>query len=288
MQAARRNTWAAATFAALAATQAQAAWTEKAYAVTSRPGVEQMFVVSMESSITDAHAVKNMVVLFSGGAGAIASPAAGKREQAPGNLRSLRGYLAEQLGVAVSIGLPTDQSMGLSLAWRETAEHVKDVSAVVDVLTKQYPEARITLLGHSNGARSASHNGAALASKWRARMQGVVLMSASIEAFRGEWMRALEATKDAKETKERGKEQANIPVLVVHHKRDSCLPYIEIEAEAKWHDFISVDDVKQPRVNNFRRDCGGGSAHQFSGREDWVYQAVVDWIKTGKVTELND
>ena len=83
-----------------------------------------------------------------------------------------------------------------------------------------------------------------------------------------------------------------VPVLVVYHKRDSCLPYNEIEAEAKWHDLILVDDVKQPRVNaslaNARRECSYGSAHQFSGREDWTYKAVVDWIKTGKVTEFRN
>lgn len=281
-----RSTWAAATLAALATPQAQSAWTEKAYAVPSRPGVEVTFVVSLDKEITDGNAVKNMVVLFSGGAGAIASPVAGTREQAPGNLQSLRGLMAEKLGAAISIGLPSDQPRGLSLEWRETDEHVKDAGAVLEVMAKHYPAARITVLGFSNGARSAAHFGAVMAGKmadkWRPRMQGVVLMSTSMEAYRGEWMRALEGSKD----------RQKVPVLVVQHKRDSCLPYNEIEAEAKWHDFISVEDVKQPRVNtslaNARRDCGNGSAHQFSGREDWVYQAVVDWIKTGKVTELSN
>ncbi|MEO8103310.1 MAG: hypothetical protein ABI790_12335 [Betaproteobacteria bacterium] len=266
----------------MATPQSQAAWVEKAYAVPSRPGVEQVFVVSVEKSLTDAKAVKNMVVMFAGGAGAIASPAAGTSEQAPGNLKSLHGYLAEKLGVAVSIGLPSDQQQGLSLDWRETAEHEQDVSAVTEVLMKQYPEARITVLGFSNGGRSAAHIGAGLGRKWGARMQGVVLMSTSPEAFRRDWIQALEASRDGQNIKRK------VPVLVVHHKRDSCLPYREIESDAKWHDLILVDDAKQPRVDAFRRDCGHGSAHQFSGRQDWVYQAVVDWIKTGKVTELSN
>jgi hypothetical protein len=272
-----------AALAVLAVNQANAAWIEKAYAVTSRAGVEQTFVLSMESRITDVNAVQNMVVMFGGGAGAIGSPVPGTREQKPGNVESLRGFMAERLGVAVSIGLPSDQQRGLSLEWRETEEHVKDVSAVMDVLAMKFPEARITFLGFSNGARSASHIGAALAPKWGNRLQGVVLLSSSIEAFRAEWMRALEGTKEP------GKERAKVPVLVVQHKRDSCLPYREIEAEAKWHDFIAVDDMRQPRVNDFRRrDCGDGSAHQFGGREEWVYQAVVDWIKTGKVAEMSN
>jgi hypothetical protein len=47
-----------------------------------------------------------------------------------------------------------------------------------------------------------------------------------------------------------------------------------------------VDDAKQPRVNNVRRECDMGSAHQFGGKEAQVYQAVVDWIGTGKTSDL--
>jgi predicted esterase len=265
--------WAAALFAAIsvAAQQAGAAWNEKAYAVASRPGVETTFVVASDNRISDRNAVKHLLVLFSGGAGAIASPAAGVNER--GEKFSLRGFMAEQLGVVVSVGLPTDKQEGLPLEWRETAEHVQDASAVVNVLAKQYPEARITLLGFSNGARSASHIGAALRGQWKERLQGVALLSASIDAFREDWIAALDATKD----------RPKVPLLVVQHKRDSCLPYRDIEEAAKWHHFISVEDRKQPRVNTYRRDCDRGSAHQFAGREEKVYQAVVDWIKTGRV-----
>ena len=257
----------------VAAQEASAAWNEKAYAVASRPGVETTFVVASDNRISDRQAVKHLLVMFAGGAGAIGPPAPGVREQ--GERFSLRGFMAQRLGVVVSVGLPSDQPEGLSLEWRETAEHVKDAGAVVNVLVKQYPEARITLLGFSNGARSASHIGAALRGQWGAKLQGVVLLSASIEAFRDDWITALDA----------GKDRPKVPLLVVQHKRDSCLPYREIEGAAKWHDFITVEDVKQPRVNTYRRDCGPGSAHQFAGREEKTYQAVVEWILTGRVVE---
>ncbi len=260
---------------AFSVSPAMAAWTERAYAVPSRPGVEQRFVVAGDARISDRNAVKHVVMIFPGGAGATSEPATGTLEQAPGNLRSLRGYLAEQLGVAVSIGLPSDQEQGLSLEWRGNAEQVKDAVAVADALLKQYPEARITLLGFSNGAKSASNVAAAMASVWGSKLRGMVLMSSFVSAFRGEWIRALEG----------GNERAKTPLLVLHHKRDSCLPYSEIEAAAKWHDVITVDDVNKPRVSPFRRDCDKGSAHQFAGREDWAYAALAEWIKTGKVTE---
>lgn len=257
--------------------QAHAAWSEKAYAVAGRPGVETTFVVATDARIGDRNAVKHLLVLFNGGAGAISPPAAGVNEQ--GEKFSLRGFMAEQLGVVVSVGLPADKQDGLPLEWRASAEHVKDAGAVINVLVKQYPEARITLLGFSNGARSASHIGAALRGMkdgLGAKLQGVILMSASIDAFREDWIGELDARKD----------RPKVPLLVVHHRRDSCLHFRDIEEAAKWHHFITVDDVRQPRVNTYRRDCGRGSAHSFSGREEKVYQAVVDWIKTGRVVEM--
>jgi alpha/beta superfamily hydrolase len=255
---------------------AHASWTEKAYAAPSRPGVEQVFVMATESTIADRNAVKNVVVMLPGGAGAVAPPLKGELDQIAGNRIVMRGVLAEQLGVVAVVGLPSDQNDGISIDWREGPEHVKDVGAVIDVLTKQYPEARVTVLGYSNGAVSATHIGAVLGVKMGTKLQAVVLMSAASDAFRSEWIGALEALKP------------KVPVLVVHHKRDSCLQYADIEDLARWHALITVDDPNLPRVNrNSRRDCGPGSGHQFAGKEKWVYQAVADWIKTGKLPVTN-
>ena len=188
--------------------------------------------------------------------------------------------MAERLGVLVAIGLPSDQSQGLSVEWREGKQHVQDVSAVMDVMMKQYPVARVTLLGFSNGCRSATNTAAAARNRWGARLQGVALLSCPLEAFRDEWMAALDGSASGATA------EAKLPVLVVHHKRDSCLFFEDVEQQTKWHDFITVDDSKQPRPNIGRRDCGNGSAHVFGGKEEKVYQSVVDWISTGKTADL--
>lgn len=280
-------------FLTLVAAHAHAAWVEKGYAVVSRPGIDQPFVLVADKNLTDSKAVKNVVIYFAGGSGWIPPPQDNNGETKTGatgqKIISLRGFLAEKLGVVVAIGLPSDkQQSGLGLEWREGPEHVQDVSAVVNVLIKQYPEAKFTVLGFSNGGRSAANVGAGLSKTSKAlreKLQGVVLMSSSIDAFNDTWISALAGKKGEAEGKRK------VPVLVVHHKRDSCLFFHDIEDAAKWHDFIAVDDVRLPRVtsnmSNARRDCGGGSAHQYSGREEWVYQAVVDWIRTGKVAESN-
>ena len=97
-----------------------------------------------------------------------------------------------------------------------------------------------------------------------------------MEAFNDRWISALDGSSGDKK----------VPMLVVHHARDSCLLIENVEGQAKWHDFITVDDSKQPRPNAVTKDCGIGSAHVFGGKEEKVYQAVVDWINTGKTTEL--
>jgi predicted esterase len=266
-------------FFPLLAGAAQAAWIETGEIVEARPSVKQPYVITSpidaDKKSTDRNAVRNIVLLLTGGSGAIPPVAEGIKDHQPDRV-SMRGFMAEKLGLVVAVGLPSDQAQGLPLEWRETKEHAQDVAAVMDAVLKQYPSARITVLGISNGCRSASHVAAAARKPLGARLQGVVMLSCSLEAFRDDWMAAFAASST----------QAKVPVLVVHHKRDSCLRLENIESQAKWYDFITVDDAKQPRVNNVRRECGMGSAHQFGGKEAQVYQAVVDWVAAGKTTDL--
>ena len=234
-----------------------------------------MYVVSADKGNTDPKAVKQLVLLLTGGPGVIPPSVDGVREQKPDRV-ALRGFFAEKLGVLVAVGLPSDQPKGLSLEWRESPEHAQDISAVMDVMMKQYPAARITVLGFSNGCRSAAHIAASARKRWGDSLGKVVMLSCSMEAFNDYWMTALDGNK----------ELAKVPVLVVHHKRDSCLAFENVEGQAMRHDFITVDDSKQPRSNPVTKDCGNGSAHVFGGKEEKVYQAVVDWINTGKTNDL--
>ena len=265
--------------ATLVAAEANAAWIETGEVVESRPGVKTMYVVSAEKSITDRSAVKNMVLLLTGGEGFIPPAVNGTKEQKPDRV-ALRGFMAEKLGVLVAVGLPSDHPHGISPQWRDTEEHAKDVSAVMDVLMMQYPAARITVLGISNGCRSAAHIAAAARKRWGTSLQGVAMLSCAGSSFREDRMAALDGPRSGANT------LPKVPVLVVHHKRDACLRFENVEPLAKVYDFIAVEDTKQPRPNIMRPDCGNGSAHVFGGKEDKVYQAIVDWINTGKIADV--
>ena len=154
---------------------ANAAWIETGAEVESRPGVKTMYVVSADKNITDPKAVKNMVLLLTGAAGVIPPGVNGTREQKPGRV-ALRGYFAEKLGVLVAVGLPSDQPRGISTEWREGPQHAQDISAVMDVMMKQYPAARLSVLGFSNGCRSAANVSAAARKQWGESLQNVVML----------------------------------------------------------------------------------------------------------------
>jgi pimeloyl-ACP methyl ester carboxylesterase len=260
----------------LIAGTAHAAWREEALRVDStRAGVSVELLIAQRAEANQpakkfAQPTTDLVLFFPGGGGMVRPPREGLREHE--ERKSILGLMAEKIGATVVVGLPSDQTKaGLSLEWRTGIEHVADAGAVIDTLTGKNANARVTLIGMSNGARSVTHVASALARRGAPKLAGVVLMAAAGEAFPDTAMDALKAAK--------------VPVLVVHHKRDSCLLYVDMEPFAKWHDFLTIDDTKHPRINGVRRECGNESAHQFAGKEDIVFTAVADWLKTGKLKE---
>lgn len=252
---------------------AWAAWREYNLGVPSgRAGaakVTQPFVLATG----EGAAVTHVLVFFTGGNGAVLPAREGllTTESVGAGWRS---YFAEKLGVVAMPAVPQgakDMEEGMGLEFRESEEHAADVKPVVDALKKLAPNAKIVIAGLSNGAVSAFNLAANVKKSERGKdLSGVVILSGSAHAFRKDWMETLKGT----------------PVLVVHHRRDSCLPYRDVEPEAKWHTFVTVDDASKPRAGS-ARDCGATSAHGFHGRIEPVLEAVREWIVTGKtVSEI--
>ncbi len=249
--------------AAFLSTTAGAAWFETGGTVESRPGVKQPYVLSIavnaDKSNIERHEVKNIVLLLTGGAGIISPASESIKQQRPERL-ALRGFFAEKLGALVAVGAPGDHAGGISTDWREGKSHITDVRAVMDVVMKQFPVARVTVLGFSNGCRSATNISASERVHWGARLQGVALLSCAPAAFAEARMSAL----------------STVPVLVVHHRDDSCLPYDDIKNIARQYEFVTIDGPPRPAAAT--RDCGSNSAHEFGGSEVKAYQAVTDWV----------
>lgn len=254
---------------------AHAAWRESTETIKSRGDVSVSYLAARaagkakdgKETVNDSPA--DIVVFFPGGAGFVRPAHAGLSEH--GERPSLIGSFAEKLGMAVAVGLPSDMKDGLPFEWRNGKDHVADAGAVIDEMAKRYPMARISLVGMSNGTRSVTTVGAAVARRGSPKVASIVAMAVAGDALSDFNMAAIES--------------ARIPVLVVHHKRDSCLLWTDAAERAKRYDTILVDDHRLPRASGFNRDCSPASAHSFANKEATVYQAIADWILTGKVKE---
>lgn len=251
------------------ATPASAAWRETNEHIKSRGEVTVHALVAQRLNAETNQPVEptDIAVFFPGAEGKVRPARDGVSRHGP--RPSTMGLLAEKVGMAIAIGLPTDQSDGLSTAWRLGAEHVGDAGAVIDWAAKRYPNARFTLIGMSNGGRSVTRVASAMVRRGSPALRGVVVMASMPEAINEDVMKPIR--------------EAKVPVLVLHHKRDSCLPYRFMEEAAKPYLFIGTDDAKMPTVSPLNRECGPGSAHVFAGREEWAYGTIAEWVLTGAV-----
>jgi len=158
------------------------------------------------------------------------------------------------------IDVPSD-TRGMSDSFRMSSRHSADIAAVADDLHRQFPRARIYLIGTSRGTVSAAYAGAALAS----RLAGVVLTSSVFNAARdgaglsGFDFRSIKA-----------------PLLFVHHVDDSCrtTPYYAAKALSEKYPLISVHGGAPPASG----PCDPFSAHGYYGKEEATVGAIVDWM----------
>ena len=253
-----------------AALPAHAAWRETDEAIKSRGDVTVQVLIARAVAGRDALPAPptDIAIFFPGANGKARSARAGFSEHGPNP--ATMGLMAENFGMGVAVGVPSDQPDGISIAWRMGSEHIGDAGAVIDTIAQRFPKARITLIGLSAGGFSVTRVAEALVKRGTPKLHGVVVMSTAPEALSDEIMKPI---RDAK-----------VPVLVLHHKRDSCLALRDIEARAKQYDFVVIDDARQPQVSAPKRDCNPGSAHVFAGKERIVYSTIADWVRTGKTT----
>jgi len=204
------------------------------------------------------------VVLFSGGAGGI-----GYKNGTPqsGNflIRSRDAFAQAGMNVAL-MGNPDDFKK-LTPQFRRSAEHVDDVRHVLDDIATR-SKAPVWLVGTSQGTLSAATNAAELG----LTVAGVVLTST---------VTGQQAGGSANDV---ALEKIAVPVLIYHHKQDSCRITPSYGAErlmkrltlATVKKFIEVDGGKDPTGD----PCEAFHYHGFIGMESQAVQQITSWIKT--------
>jgi len=223
--------------------------------IPTRPGAT---VRALE--MTGERAASHVVLYLAGGSGqrGLQGVWPGSLPDDPDTLFGAQRQMADQVGAMVALDTASDHEV-LDIGSRQGSAHRQDVAAVVDFMRKRHPQARIVLMGSSDGAFSAAY----LANRLPA-VDAVVLVNGSADA----WAEAPHLKR---------------PVLGVHHRRDACLPFRDSYPKAHFFPLVAVDsDAFPPVYAGTRRDCSRESAHGLQGQRAQVYRAIGNWLLTGK------
>jgi len=210
--------------------------------------------------MTGEHAASHVVLYLAGGSGqrGLQGVWPGSLPADPDTLFGAQRQMADQVGAMVALDTASDHEV-LDIGSRQGPAHRQDVAAVVDFMRKRHPQARIVLMGSSDGAFSAAY----LANRLPA-VDAVVLVNGSADA----WAEAPHLKR---------------AVLGVHHRRDACLPFRDSYPKARFFPLVAVDsDAFPPVYAGTRRDCSRESAHGLQGQRAQVYRAIGNWLLTGE------
>lgn len=233
--------------------------------IPTRPGVTQRFLVITPDK------PKAAVILFAGGDGGLTLETDGRIPKLAGNfLVRSRQLFADRGLTTVVIDAPSDmQSHPYLSGRRQTREHLTDVNAVMSWL-RQQAKIPVWLVGTSRGTQSAA---------WVATQLPL--------AFGGPDGIVLTATvlRDAQSraVPEMDLDRVRIPVLVAHHRRDSC-------RVCRYEDVpLLMERLTTPQRKELLTFDGGISVgdpcqarahHGFNGIEAEVVERIAAWITT--------
>jgi pimeloyl-ACP methyl ester carboxylesterase len=235
------------------------AWAEdKLINVPTRPGVSTSYWWMPRDGAVAT------VVLFSGGGGGIGFKG-GTPQSGNFLIRSRDEFAQGSMNVAM-MGNPDDFKK-LTPLFRRSAEHLEDVRLVLQDIAKR-TTAPVWLVGTSQGTLSAAVNAAELGPV----VAGVVLTSTVTGQQAGG------AVSDI------ALEKIVVPVLIYHHKQDSCriTPAYAAErlikrlTQAPVKKYIEVDGGKDPVGD----PCEAFHYHGFIGMETQAVTQMVQWIKS--------
>jgi pimeloyl-ACP methyl ester carboxylesterase len=154
---------------------------------------------------------KAAVILLAGGPGRVKIFDNGSIKNEGNFLVRSRSLFAQHELATIVLDAPSDQSAGMMVAFRESADHVTDLAAVIEWARNKWHKP-VWLVGTSRGTQSAAHVAVALANDPRAP-DGIVLTSSILARSKRD---------PGTPVQEQPLAKLKIPVLVVHHESDPC------------------------------------------------------------------
>ena len=176
-------------------------------------------------------------------------------------------FVDTETAVAI-VDAPNDQwNIGYTPKFRKSDAHAMDVGNVVRDLRIRFPQAKIFLVGTSQGTTSAAYAGKALGKE----IDGVVLTASVFEWAPSSWRYLSDSNLTDFDFS-----KISAPLLIVHHVDDKCVatPYSAAEKLAGKFPFISVRGGDPVQDNG----CGPRGPHGFLGREAQVAAEIKNWM----------
>lgn len=236
--------------------------TQQVVDIPTRQGVTQRMLV------LSPQVPKAAVILFAGGHGGLQVSPNGTFKWGEGNflIRTRQLFVDQGLQVVV-IDAPSDRQSPPYLAgFRQTAEHVADIKAVIAWVRGQ-AKIPVWLIGTSRGTQSAAYIATALTSEEGAN--GLVLTSTILADDKSRAVPAMPLG------------SLHIPVLVVHHEQDGCkhCAFSEISAlMEKLAGSPKIQLISLKGGENRGDPCEAFSYHGFNGLEHEVVSQIASWI----------
>ncbi len=212
---------------------------------------------------------KAAVILFAGGDGGLMLEADGRIPKLAGNfLVRTRQLFADQGLTTVIIDAPSDkQSHPYLSGSRQTDEHIADVKAVIAWL-RQQSIIPVWLIGTSRGTQSAAHIATRLPVT-EGGPDGIVLTATILSDPR------------SRAVPEMALDRIRIPVLVAHHRQDSCRACLYSDVP-RLMERLTTPPRKE--LITFEGGitvgdpCEARAYHGFNGIEREVVQRIAAWI----------
>jgi len=231
--------------------------------IPTRPGVTQRFLVIAPEK------PKAAVILFAGGDGGLTLESDGRIPKLAGNflVRSRQRFVDQGL-TTVIIDAPSDkQSHPYLSGYRQTPEHVADVKAVIAWLREQ-AKIPVWLIGTSRGTQSAGFIATQLP-RAEGGPDGIVLTASIV---RDERSRAVP---------EMALDRVRIPVLVVHHRQDSCRVCLFSDVPLLMDKLTATPRKELMAFDggiSVGNPCEARAYHGFNGIEHEVIERIAGWI----------
>ena len=243
---------------------AQAA-TPQVVDVPSRPGVTQRILVITPDK------PKAAVILFAGGDGGLALETDGRIPKLAGNfLVRSRQLFVDQGLTTVVIDSPSDkQSPPYLSGHRQTDDHVTDVKATIAWL-RQQSKIPVWLVGTSRGTQSAAHIATRLPVA-DGGPDGIVLTATVVNDPR------------SRAVPEMALDRIRIPVLVAHHRQDSCRVCLYSDVPRLMERLTTPPRKELVTFDGGISEgdpCQARAYHGFNGIEREVVQRIAVWINT--------